>query len=51
MKKTYIVPSIEVMQIKGANLLTVSNPGVYTTPVDPGSADSREFEWDDEDEY
>lgn len=47
MKKTYIVPSIEVMQIKGANLLTASNPGVYTTPVDPGSAGSPGLEMDD----
>ena len=46
MKKTYIVPSIEVMQIKRVNLLTASNPGVYTTPVDPGSAGSREDDFD-----
>lgn len=51
MKKTYIVPSIEVMQIKGANLLTASNPGVYTTPVDPGSAGSRECDFDYEEDY
>ena len=46
MKKTYIVPSIKVMQIKGVNLLT-SSPGVYTTPVDPGSAGSPGLELDD----
>jgi hypothetical protein len=49
MKKTYITPSMETIKIASqTQMLAGSTLGLGTTPTDPGSSDSRE--WDDWDE-
>lgn len=50
MKKTYINPQIEVIKIVTQQMLALS---IETSSIrqDPGSAASRDFDFDDEEEY
>ena len=48
MKKTYINPEIAVIKIASkAQMLAGSTVSIGTTPTDPGSSDSRSFDFDD----
>ena len=48
MKKTYIIPAMEVIKIASqTQMLAGSKLGLGNTPTDPGSSDSREDDWDD----
>ncbi len=54
MKKTYIAPKMRTFKISHRNLLISGSGGGVSLPnggVSSGgiSADSREFDWDDED--
>ena len=44
MKKTYINPKMEIVNMKVQQMLTTSLP-TGSTPTDPGSSDAPEFEW------
>ncbi len=47
MKKTYIIPSLEVIQVKTQQMLAASRVDMFNTDAtDAGMA--PEFEWDDE---
>ena len=49
MKKTYINPEMAIVKMASqTQMLAGSTLGLGTTPTDPGSSDSRE--WDDWDE-
>lgn len=48
MKKTYINPELAVIKIASkAQMLAGSTVSIGTTPTDPGSSDSRSFDFDD----
>ena len=55
MKKTYIIPTIEVVKLQmHQQMLTGSDPQATfdsTGGVAPGSVEGREYDFDDEDEY
>jgi hypothetical protein len=54
MKKTYFKPQINVVAIQTRSIICTSGLGFANQGTEEGgvtSADSREFEWDDEDEY
>lgn len=53
MKKTYIIPSIEVVKLHTCELLTVSSMGYDNaeTLTAPGAFLSRECDFDDEEDY
>lgn len=53
MKKRYFEPQIDVVTIETRGILCGSSLGLGGSAKDGGikSADSREFEWDDEYEY
>ena len=51
MKKTYIEPQINVVTVETRGIICTSGPGFSskgTTDAGVTSADSREFEWDDD---
>ena len=45
MKKTYMNPKIEIVEIEDQQLLAGSLP-TGSTPTDPGSSDAPEYEYD-----
>ena len=48
MKKTYISPDMETIEIKMVGMLAASDPKILTDPIDSGDAESREdFDMDD----
>ena len=46
MKKTYINPKMEIVEIKGQQLLAGSTVPTGTTPTDPASSDAPSYEYD-----
>ena len=49
MKKTYINPTMKVVELKYQHFLAASLP-TNSTPVDPSLSDAPEFDFDDFDE-
>lgn len=49
MKKTYINPEMEVIKLETQQIIAASVP-FSSTPVDPGSADSRDLDLDLDDD-
>ena len=45
MKKIYIAPEVEIVEIKGQQILAGSLP-TGSTPTSPGSSDAPEYEHD-----
>lgn len=45
MKKTYIIPELDVIEIRMTSMLTASL-GTDSTPVNPSSSDAPDFEPD-----
>lgn len=43
MKKTYIAPDVEILNIGMEEMIAASDPKVFTDPVDAGDADSRDI--------
>lgn len=51
MKKTYIAPEMEMVNIETVNMIAASDPKVYSTPVSPSSAGIKGLgDWDEEDD-
>lgn len=52
MKKAYIIPSVEVVEVKASQLLMASKMDVLSGELEtPGSILSRESIWDEEEEW
>ena len=49
MKKIYLKPEMEIVEIKGQQLLAGSTVPTGTTPTDPAYSDAPYFIFDDED--
>ncbi len=48
MKKTYIIPSLEVIQVKTQQMLAASQVGFGDSVTSATGAEAPEFEWDEE---
>jgi hypothetical protein len=51
MKKTYMNPTLEVVVLKYNNSLLAGSPGLMGDEINPSVIESREYDFDDEEEY
>ena len=48
MKKTYMNPTLEVVELKFNNSLLAGSPGLKGDEINPSEIESRDFDFDDE---